>query len=96
MANDDADMLIVQTTISESYQNETVIYGQDVDLLGLVIALSPVEEDIAFLKEEKETVWSRVYNSKHLQEAKSFKNSRDSILFSYAFISCDTASGFLG
>ncbi|CAG9761451.1 unnamed protein product [Ceutorhynchus assimilis] len=48
-ALDDADLLIVKTAIDVSSRHDTVVViGQDVDLLCLIIALTPQDRDILF------------------------------------------------
>ena len=39
----DADTLIVNTAINESVHDTTVVVGQDIDLLLLLVALTPSE-----------------------------------------------------
>ncbi len=50
-ATDDADLLIIQKAINQSLKgSKTVVVGEDVDLLVLITALTPVDQYIIFLK----------------------------------------------
>lgn len=51
IANDDADTIIVNTAINvSSYHPKIILVGEDIDLLVLLIALTPRENNIYFLK----------------------------------------------
>lgn len=51
IANGDADTLIVSIAINvSSYHPKTILVGEDIDLLVLLIALTPRENNIYFLK----------------------------------------------
>lgn len=86
---EDADTLIVTTTIDISVTDEVVVIGEDIDLLVLLIALAPEERNIHFLKPEKGKIHRRIYYSRYLQSADGL---RDKILFAHAFSGCDTTS----
>lgn len=49
-ANDDADSVLVNEAIKRAQSQSVVVVGQDIDLLVLLIALTPVENHIVFLK----------------------------------------------
>ncbi|GBN25154.1 hypothetical protein AVEN_65063-1 [Araneus ventricosus] len=68
VATDDADVHIVKTTIEtyEKIKKQVVAIGQDVDILVLLTALTPVYIDILMLKEGKVKVKNRFYSSKDL------------------------------
>ncbi|GBM26955.1 hypothetical protein AVEN_196896-1 [Araneus ventricosus] len=70
VATDNADVHIVKTTI-ETFEKikKQVVIGQDVDILALLIALTPVYTDILMLKEGKVKVKDRFYTSKDLQNS---------------------------
>ncbi|GBL88108.1 hypothetical protein AVEN_62620-1 [Araneus ventricosus] len=61
---------MVKTTI-ETYKKikKQVVIGQDVDILVLLIALTPVYIDILMLKEGKGKVKDRFYSSKDLKNS---------------------------
>ncbi|GBN54385.1 hypothetical protein AVEN_89014-1 [Araneus ventricosus] len=71
VATDDADVHIVETTIEtyEKIKKQVVVIGQDVDILVLLIALTPVYIDILTLKEGKGKVKDRFHSSKDLQNS---------------------------
>ncbi|GBM36825.1 hypothetical protein AVEN_82819-1 [Araneus ventricosus] len=96
VATDDADVHIVKTTI-ETYEKikKQVVIGQDVDILVLLIALTPVYIDILMLKEGKGKVKDRFCSSKDLQNSNlMIECTKKSILFVHAISGCDTTSGF--
>ncbi|CAI6347148.1 unnamed protein product [Macrosiphum euphorbiae] len=49
-ANDDADTVIVNEAIKRAQGQYVVVVDQDIDLLVLLIAHTPVENQIVFLK----------------------------------------------
>ncbi|GBN62958.1 hypothetical protein AVEN_61020-1, partial [Araneus ventricosus] len=61
IATDDANVHIVKTTIEtyEEIKKQVVVIGQDIDILVLLIALTPVYVDILMLKEGKGKVKDR-------------------------------------
>lgn len=53
-ANNDADVLIIETAIEQfNFTNTTIVVGEDVDLLVLLAARTPTEKTIFFLNQEK-------------------------------------------
>lgn len=88
IATEDADTLIVRTTIemNQSSNRPVAIVGNDVDLLILLIGLAGNTDDILFRKvtsgEKKYVSYSTSYD-RHLQPF---------ILFAHAFAGCDTTS----
>lgn len=89
-AEDDADVLIVKSAI-ESFERSknTIIVGEDVDLLVLLIAKAQSEQEIFFLKPGRGKIESRVYSSKSFDE---FKGAKPNILLLHAISGCDTTS----
>ena len=95
-ANDDADLLIIQTAINECLDatNTVAVVGEDVDLLVLLTALAPEDRNITFLKPGRGRVPARQYSSSDLQ---AFLSSlKDYILFLHAASGCDTVSSCFG
>lgn len=88
-AQDDADVLIIETAIEESYKNTTVVIGEDMDLLIILIARTPIDKEIFLLKPGKGKVEQKIYSSRSFDQ---HKNIRDLILFLHAFSGCDTTS----
>ncbi|KMQ90383.1 hypothetical protein RF55_9871 [Lasius niger] len=96
-ADDDADLLIIQTAIEKSHRHDSVvIVGQDIDLLVLLIALTPENKDIRFWREAQGNIKERKYSSRNIQLSKVLKNSKETVLFAHAFSGCDTTSAFFG
>ncbi|KAF2889906.1 hypothetical protein ILUMI_16267 [Ignelater luminosus] len=64
-APDDADSLIVSTVISYATTNPSVlIVGEDVDIMVLMVALTPEDKDIYLFKKMK------IFNSEDATEEK--------------------------
>lgn len=88
-AVDDADTLIAATAINKSLDGgNIVIIGEDIDLLVLLTALAPIQQDILFVKPSHGKTETRIYSSKDSQKL-GLKNN---ILFIHAFSGCDTVS----
>lgn len=87
---DDADLLIVQTTISET-EKIPVIVCEDIDVLVILTALAPAEREIFFLKLGKGKEARKVYSSKSLDHMPFCKKN---VLFLHAISGCDTTSCF--
>ena len=90
VATDDADLLIVQSAIKKinQYESVVVVVGQDVDLLVLLVAKTPEDKDVLFLKEAQGNIQRKIYSSHDIQCFGILKNIRDSILFAHAFSGC--------
>ena len=97
-ATDDADVHIVRTAIDihEKNKKQDVVVGQDVDLLVLLIALTPDAMDIRMLKKGNSIVKDKFYSTKDLQNSDLVTDCKKSILFIHAFSGCDTTSAFYG
>lgn len=96
-AVDDADVLIIQTAISEADQHESVVVvGQDVDLLTLITALTPEDKNVLMLKEAQGNIPRKVYSSQEIQQSNVLRNIKESVMFAHSFSGCDTTSSFYG
>lgn len=96
-ATDDADLLIVQTAIDAANNyGKPVVVGHDIDLLTLLIALSPSDKDSRFLRDAQGNIRQRAYSSHDLQISEVLKGCKDNILFAHAFSGCDTTFAFFG
>lgn len=90
-AEDDADVLIVNTAISlcsESIFDAVFVVGEDVDLLVLLTALAPAESSIYFRKPGRGKTAERIYSASSLKYEEATKHT----LFLHAFSGCDTTS----
>ncbi|KAJ8933618.1 hypothetical protein NQ314_013908 [Rhamnusium bicolor] len=88
-ASSDADTLIVRTALMKSFTCDKVaIVGEDVDLLVLLMAVTPAEQNILLVKPSHGKVARKVYSSQQLQTL----GMKDSILLVHAFSGCDTTS----
>lgn len=87
VATEDADTLIVNKALQlkSKYQNVCIV-GNDVDLLVLCIGLTPVDEEMYFLKDVANNKPSMLYSSKDNISLQPF------ILFAHAFVGCDTTN----
>lgn len=91
-AQDDADVLIIKTAIEEAYTRKTIIVGEDVDLLVILIARTPSQKQLFFLKPGKGKVDTKIYSSTNSIDHYNF--GREHILFLHAVTGCDTTSTF--
>lgn len=87
-AVDDADALIVKTAIEMSNNGRTSV--EDVDLLVLLIALTPENKDIFFIKPGTGKIKRKIFSSAEIQ--KSHERMKNTILLAHAFSGCDTTS----
>ena len=95
-ATDDADSLIIQTAVHESINatDRDIVVGEDVDLLVLMIAWTPLDRNLIFMKPGRGRLPARQYSSSELQ---NFLGSlRDCILFLHAASGCDTVPSCFG
>lgn len=89
-ALEDADRLIAMTAIDQlNVHKKVVVVGEDVDLMVLLIALTPVHQEIFLVKPGSGKVGNKLYSTKQHHHFK------DSILVSHAFTGCDTTSAIL-
>ncbi|XP_029341748.1 uncharacterized protein LOC100571724 isoform X2 [Acyrthosiphon pisum] len=90
-AEDDADLLIVNTAIRNTDDNiQVVVIGEDIDLLILLLTLSPPKNTIIFEKPGRGKIETRSYAVGSLQE--HFKNEIKYFMFIHAIGGCDTTS----
>lgn len=91
-ASEDADTLIVNTAIEESFKTDSVtIVGEDVDLLVILTALAGSNNNIHFLKQGKGNTENKLYTQSSMKYGSVIK---DNILFLHAFSGADTTSAF--
>jgi len=91
IANDDADTLIVILLINvSSYHPKSILVGEDIDLLVLLIALTPRENNIYFLKPISGKIEKKMYSTEYIQ--KHNHSMINKILFYHALSGCDTTS----
>ena len=89
-AQNDADVLIIETAIEQlNATNTTVVVGEDVDLLALLTARTPIDKIIYFLKPGKAQQQTEIYPSKSLS---AYQKCQNHIVFLHALTSCDTTS----
>lgn len=94
-AKGDADVLIVQTAIASAAQSETVLVGDDTDLLVLLIYhASNVRHNIFFRPEHRRgnEKGTKCWN---ISAMRAFLGNvvTKNILFLHAILGCDTTSG---
>ena len=90
-ADDDADLLIVETALGVWCKQAVIISG-DTDDLVLIVALTPKNETHYFLKLGKQGKDNKVYLSN------SFNNypfCKEYIWFLHAYTGCNTTSSYL-
>ena len=89
-AQNDADVLIIETAIEQfNATNTIVVVGEDVDLLILLTARTPIDKIIYFLKPGRAQQRTEMYSSKSLS---AYPKCQNHILFLHAIIGCDTTS----
>jgi len=90
-AEDDADTLIVRTAIEKSIGNtKVVVIGEDVDLIILLMTLTPDDCQVILKKPGKGSTETRLYSIQHLRQ--QYKNELPYLLFIHAIGGCDTTS----
>ncbi|KAI4481113.1 hypothetical protein M0804_009739 [Polistes exclamans] len=89
-AKNDADVLIIETAIEKfDATNTTIVIGEDVDLLVLLTARTPMDKIIYFLKPGRAQQRTEIYSSKSLS---AYPKCQNYILFLHAITGCDTSS----
>ncbi|KAI4493650.1 hypothetical protein M0804_001826 [Polistes exclamans] len=89
-AKNDADVLIIETAIEKfDATNTTIVVGEDVDLLVLLTARTPMDKIIYFLKPGRAQQRTEIYSSKSLS---AYPKCQNYILFLHAITGCDTSS----
>ena len=86
-AKDDADVLIVLTAVASARHKETVLIGDDTDLLVLLLHHAEMDAHEVFLKH----IWC-IRQSKQLLDP----DVCDHILFIHAILGCDVTSRLCG
>ena len=91
-AKSDADFIIVQKAVETAENSNTVIVGDDTDLLVLLIYHTKLNHnEIFFIPEPKKNSKCRIWNVKQVKtELGSFVCKH--ILFLHAMLGCDTTS----
>ena len=90
-AEEDADLLIVETAISQAAKSDSVaIVSEDIDVLVLLTGLGNKYENLYFHKPGKGKKAGLWYSNT------SFNFDPTHVLFMYAFTECDTTSSFFG
>ena len=85
----DADSLVNSTAISVEGRN-SVVAGEDTDLLVLLIALTPDQSSTYMFMPKRDQGKHRVYDVRALQRAMG--DLKDLVLVFHAFTGCDTTS----
>jgi hypothetical protein len=89
-AQNDADVLIIETAIEQlNATNTTVVVGEDINLLVLLTARTPIDKIIYFLKPGKAQQQTEIYSSKSLF---AYPKCQNHILFLHAITGCDIIS----
>ncbi|GBM62027.1 hypothetical protein AVEN_220954-1 [Araneus ventricosus] len=86
-ANNDADVLIIETSLEKFNTNTTILVGEDVDLLIILTARTPTDRIIYFFKSGKDQIETKMYSSQSLT---SYPKCQAHILFLHAITGCDT------
>jgi len=97
-ARGDADTLIVETAVTSASTQETVLVGDDTNLLVLLIHHAKDTRHDIFFKPEPRRMSekdNRCWNISRLQ-ALLPSTIADNILFLHAILGCDTTSGVFG
>jgi len=97
-AQSDADVLIVQTAIQMAQDYDTVVVGDDTDLLVLLCSLAHNANHRLFMRPEQKTNAvkpARCWDIQLLQQSLG-ENVTDCLLFVHAILGCDTTSRLCG
>lgn len=88
-ASDDADVLIVNTAIEQLMggASNVAVIGEDVDLAVLLLAKTPPESNILFIKPGRGKVQTNIYSIQQMQQL-----GLEEIMFLHAFTGCDSTS----
>ena len=98
-AKQDADVLIVQTTIASAQTKDTILVGDDTDLLVLLHHADIDSNDIFVSPENTKT--SKASKTKKvwcIKQCKALLGSKlcEHLLFMHAILGCDTTSHLFG
>ena len=92
----DADLLIVQKTIESASSMDTVLIGDDTDLLVLLLHHLPQQnKDVFFASDRKKNTKGRVWNIKEVKTKLGTFVCKH-MPFLHAFLGCDTTSRLFG
>ena len=92
----DADVLIVQKTLDSAEHIDTVLVGDDTDLLILLLHhAKPKMKDVFFIPKAKKNSQQRIWNIKETKE-KLGQFICKHLLFLHAFLGSDTTSRVYG
>ena len=96
-ASGDADLLIVQKAVQSATTSNTILVGDDTDLIVLLCYHAKLESHDLFFRAEpkKNTKKLRTWNIKATKE-KLGQDICSNILFIHAFLGCDTTSRLYG
>ena len=97
-ARGDADLLIVQTALASAARQETILVGDDTDLLVLLLHHANNLRHNIFLRPESRqsnAKGNRCWNILAMQNLLG-SDVTDNILFLHAILGCDTTSGVYG
>lgn len=97
-AESDADVMIVQTAITQSATNEVVVIGEDTDLLILLLYHADPEKHNVYLKSEQKQTSVKKVKIWDILKAKSNLGGKTCTLLPaiHAFSGCDTTSRMFG
>ena len=98
MARGDADVLIVQTAIAAADKKETVLVGDDTDLLVLLVHHAKNTCFTVFFKPEPKKHTQKEARCWNIAALRTLIGDivADNILFIHALLGCDTTSGVYG
>lgn len=88
-AHDDVDVLIIETAMEESIVNTTVVVGEDLDLLDLLIGCNHSQQQLFFMKPGKGKLKAQFYNSSSFYK---YPHCKQHILLLHAITGCDIIS----
>ena len=92
----DADLQIVQKTIDSANSAETILVGDDTDLLVLLLYHAPLDKhDVYFAPEPKRNTRNRIWNIKKVKKTLGSFLCKH-ILFLHSLLGCDTTSRLYG
>ncbi|CAH2009827.1 unnamed protein product [Acanthoscelides obtectus] len=95
-AKEDADVEIVRTALKTHNElfrhgkSQVIVVGSDVDLLILLIGLTPTSESMYYYKMGQGGKANQLYDTRDHKHLQPF------LLFAHAFAGCDTTSCFFG
>lgn len=91
----DADCMIVQTTLDNAQETDTVLVGDDTDLLVLLLYHVKSEHHKVYFKSSSSKTEARIWKIQAVQDSIG-ADICDNILFVHAIGGCDTTSSVYG